>query len=622
MKRLNLLAATFLACVVFAGLSISQTPQVSIPEVGVIQGIVTREGTTTPIGDVQIVVTGSRPGAAPLTATTDSQGRFSIADVPSGSATVRASLQGYWGPSSNGSRPATVSVSVTVQNRQTVNVELSLTPSAAVAGRISDPSGRPVMNASVRLLRPVYSGGVQTLEAFNQKTTDDRGEYRIFGVPPGDYYLGVVPLPAAGARQSGGSQAIPVGTLYPGALEVTAATRIALNGGQEMTGADIRIRTAQPAKVSGRVTSSIALAPVVNTQASALGAAGTVRPGVAEVTIANRSSNGLREVIGGTVTVQANSADGTFEIPGLLPGAYDLYARIPVPAGAGWGPQSPPSVAVNSFAIGRTFVELRDDIDNVTIPINRGVDLTGRVVVDGKPAAINLRISLQSSDGSMNLIGMSGQIYAMVGRFLPLIDNEGAFTIPLVPQGGYRFDLKLGGVGASAAAAPRGAVNARGAAREAAAAAALPAAAAALPAAPPRAYIADIRQGARSIYDSSLNVDTRAQDPIEIHVRTDGGTIEGTVTTPDRKPAKSATVVLVPPEARRRNSALYRTVSTDAQGFFTMLAVPPGTYKLFAWENLQTGIYENQEFMAKHESSGKSIVVSPGSTTTELSLIR
>src|SRR5205085_11896323 len=85
------------------------------------------------------------------------------------------------------------------------------------------------------------------------------------------------------------------------------------------------------------------------------------------------------------------------------------------------------------------------------------------------------------------------------------------------------------------------------------------------------AYLADIRQDGVSIYDNGLVVGVQSAHPLEVIVKTDGGSIEGKVIGPDRKAtAAGLTVVLVPPESRRQNSELYKTARTDDDGHFVM----------------------------------------------------
>jgi hypothetical protein len=87
------------------------------------------------------------------------------------------------------------------------------------------------------------------------------------------------------------------------------------------------------------------------------------------------------------------------------------------------------------------------------------------------------------------------------------------------------------------------------------------------------------------------------------------------VRTPDQKPAR-ATVVLVPPVARRKNPALYKFVRSDAQGHFQISAIPPGSYTMFAWESVPNGAWGNAEFLATHAQRGVSVILNPGTRST------
>ena len=89
--------------------------------------------------------------------------------------------------------------------------------------------------------------------------------------------------------------------------------------------------------------------------------------------------------------------------------------------------------------------------------------------------------------------------------------------------------------------------------------------------------------------------------------------MQGTVLNADGKPAANATVVLVPPQSRRQNALLYRNVTTNETGTFTLRGVPPGPYTIFAWESVPPTAWQNAEFIARYEGRGKQFNVSAGS---------
>jgi hypothetical protein len=64
----------------------------------------------------------------------------------------------------------------------------------------------------------------------------------------------------------------------------------------------------------------------------------------------------------------------------------------------------------------------------------------------------------------------------------------------------------------------------------------------------------------------------------------------------------NATVVLVPQESRRQNSALYKTAITDDKGTFTIRGAAPGTYTILAWQSVISGAWQNPEFLDKYRA--------------------
>jgi hypothetical protein len=96
--------------------------------------------------------------------------------------------------------------------------------------------------------------------------------------------------------------------------------------------------------------------------------------------------------------------------------------------------------------------------------------------------------------------------------------------------------------------------------------------------------------------------------PVDVIVNSAGGSLEGTVTGSDQKPATGATVIMIPTENRRQNPALYKTARSDAQGRFNLSGLPPGRYTLYSWESIPPGAYQNAEFLSKYAERGVPVV--------------
>jgi len=434
-------------------------------------------------------------------------------------------------------------------------------------------------------VRRVYRRGLPAIDLVDGKATDDRGVYRLYRLPPGEYYLvalasRVTPAGISAAANAKGEAA--ANTFYPNGLDMASARPVVLNGGDELSGMDIQVRTTMMFSVSGHVTSTLP----AGSEISALNNA--ARQPIAQIILLPRDPVIVPDNIVRGPT--AATADGAFEVAGVPQGSYDLIARLPV--ARGWGPQNSPERATNPWAFGRATVEVGGaNVEGVNVVVHQGVDLNGRVTVDGNPTGVNLRISLQPDDNTAAF----NPYFDTISNYAPVIDQNGSFTIPVLPEARYRFAFSAGAPG----------VGGRG----------LPTAGQPAVPLPATAYVSDVRQNGISVYDSGLTITSDAADPVEVIVKTDAGSVEGTVTGQDQKPASEKTVVLVP-DQRRQNGALYRIGSSDAQGHFTIARVPPGSYKLFAWDSVLDRAWENPAFLQPFESRGVAVVVAPSAKTT------
>ena len=647
---MKLFALLFLTVASVTYLFPQALPQASAQK-GVVQGIVTRDGTNDPIPDVQITVsvrggpgivsftgpTGeiltmtpqngqqlldavARGGArglpqeildaaqqaargtatngasappAPLNATTDSSGRFTIAGVSAGNVSVSAQLQGYFGPSVNGNYPSIVSTNASVSPDKPADVHLAMVPGGTISGRVFDPAGKALSDTQVQALRRVYSNGVPAWNMFGLKSSDDHGEYRIYRLPPGEYYMAASPQRAPNAFSNGAStnNEVPTATLYPGVLDLTAAVPIVLHSGEDITGINISVKTVATSTISGKVIISV---PTAQVNTAAIQRA-NVPAAVPSVMLARRESVGF-DFGGGGGSSTFNPDDGSFVFRNVPTGSYVVIARLPVTANNGWGPANAPERAGGPIAFGRTPVVVNgSDVKDVAIVVHRGVDLNGHLIVDGKPAAANVRISLEADDGDLNLDAPTANTLNQISIYNPTIEAGGGFTIPLLPEGKYRIQVTFGAAGNA---------GARGQAAASDATSALP------PSLPATTYLADVRQGGNSVYDNGLTIGNQASEPIEILVNTNAGSIQGAVMGPDQKLVPSTLVVLVPAQSRRQNPALYKTARTDAQGHFTFNTVPPGAYTLFAWESVLSGAWQNAEFLRSYADRGVPVSVS------------
>jgi hypothetical protein len=126
---------------------------------------------------------------------------------------------------------------------------------------------------------------------------------------------------------------------------------------------------------------------------------------------------------------------------------------------------------------------------------------------------------------------------------------------------------------------------------------------------PPDSYVSDLRQDARSVFNEGIFTADPSKGPVEIHVGLQGGAIAGSVRDSLNQPAKSVVVTAVPDIARRANAMLYKRVTTDANGDFSIRGLAPGEYQLFAWDVLPQGAEQDSRFFAIYEGKGITVGV-------------
>jgi hypothetical protein len=471
----------------------------------------------------------------PLRAVSDANGQFTFSGVPRGAFTLLARREGYFGAASRNAAftspsptplPEDVSLPVTVRELQTT-VTVSLIPGAVISGRLRDVNGAAAANVPVRALELWYPYGIPMLASVRSVQTDDTGQFRVFGLRPGQYFLAATPAVSTGA----------FATFHPGSLEWTTAIPINLSAGQEVSSMDFSLQTARTVMVSGEITE--------------IGSPATPRS--LRVRLVRQPLAGGAPFEGTFPVVDGRKT--AFELRGVPPGIYHLFANT----------------AANFR--NTTVVEVRDrDATGIQLVLRMNVTVTGTVTVDGatSPENAGARISLSAfdPDGKILVEGSTAQRGVAIAP-------DGRFSVPDRPWG--RYAIRVIGL-------------------------------------EPDAYVDEVQQGALNVYDTGVNVSGGA-DPITVKVKSNGGRIEGIVQTTDRKPLSEAVVVLIPPVARRRNPSLYMTAISDREGRFSLRGIQPGEYKVFAWESVPTGAWENAEFLAKYETQGRAVSIAPAAAT-------
>jgi hypothetical protein len=429
-----------------------------------------------------------------------------------------------------------------------------MTPTSVVRGRVRDASGQFAPNVQVEALVIAFRSGLPFLTPAISKTSDDRGEYRLFGLPPGDYYIGATPRPASAiVARAGGDRSVK--TFHPNAFDISQARKITIHGGEDIQNIDIAIQTPQMFKISGTVSTTV---PVAAPPPEARGAFAVIQQnGNATVQLILSSRDLIKPEggnSGGTSVSVTGTAPGPFEIPNVLPGSYDLVATFN-------GNTPPPAIA-------RAVVDVRNqDVSGLVVTIRPGFVVTGSATIDGSaPGERSIPLGFSPAD-SLKRIGMNR---------LAEPGAEGSFTIAGAPDGRFRLSLL-----------PLG----------------------------PEFYVDDVRQAGVSIFDSGFEIRGRNPDPVQVLIKSGAGSLEGTVQDAAGKLLSAGVVVLVP-ATRRENDALYYNTRSDSAGNFSIRGIAPGDYKLFSWDVMPQGAHYNAAFLEKYEERGIPITIAPRARLT------
>lgn len=311
--------------------------------------VVTEGGQPVPFAIVNVFALGGR---MPSVTSTDKDGKFELNELASGAYELRPIVVGYV-PVANNAGPSGEPLFYRLGD----TVTIIMTRGGVISGRVMNADGEPVVQARVRVERVRDERGrTMRLGSLFRRfwETDDRGEYRAYGLVPGQYLIdagGNNPYQPEASAFDGESP-----TYYPATVR-DAATLVTVESGGEASGIDIRYRGEPGHTVSGKI----------------VGAADAGRVGI-NVTLAHWTS-GTTEAM---IYVQAN-AEGGFALHGVPDGEYNLTASRPV-VGNVYGSERFASPDVRVIVRG-------GDVSGFVLRLAPLGAVTGRVVFEAKPPA-------------------------------------------------------------------------------------------------------------------------------------------------------------------------------------------------------------------------------------------
>lgn len=370
------------------------------PNQGSIEGKITiSDGSS--LGNAEITISKVEREAQTIVVRSDSSGRYNAPDLSPGKYVVRVLHSGYL-PCTYGQKKGHDATEVEVTTGQkTGDIDCKLIAQGVISGRVLGDDNEPRVGASVQAFSPRYDEGKRVLLPASQGVTNDLGEYRIYGLAPGRYYVNVSqqesyhtvnqPLNAPPEERY-------TSTFYPSAPSTDQAVLVDVASGQEVQGIDIEALRSRTFHIRGKV-----LGLSSSTHYTRI--------------VLHPLTPGFEEIYRGRDV--APDSTGDFDLGGILPGSYVVSASF---AKEGQGYRALREVDVR-----------KDDVNDFYLAPSVGIEVHGKVRLyasngeqefDSSSVKIGLRairvvsemddLSTQTtSHGNFRLQGVTKNIYSV-----------------------------------------------------------------------------------------------------------------------------------------------------------------------------------------------------------------
>jgi hypothetical protein len=383
-----------------ATLVYAQSQEVKTAEMGSISGQVRLN--EEPVQGITVILSQkNRNPASPFAKTiTDKEGRFQFKLQEKGDFIISAFAPGYV-TGSPGSSASRFGKQVTVaQGEEVSGIDLVLRRGCAITGRVVNARKQPVIETAIYLQPLDEKGQVRLNYITNSQMylTDDRGVYRLYGLFPGRYRVGV------GERAKGGPITFPTGfyqrTYYPNVTDESKATILELSEGEEANHIDITIEShLDTYSVAGHIIDADSSKPV----------AGLVYGYGAVVNNKFEDS----PAIGGI----PSTGKGEFLIQGLIPGRYLFFIVNDEKTESYSEPVS---------------IEVKDaDITDAVIKVGQGASISGTVTIEGMSESELPKMLSQLTI----LVNMLPAMPEAPRLFVPKVNADGKFYISGLREG-------------------------------------------------------------------------------------------------------------------------------------------------------------------------------------------
>jgi len=543
---------------------------------GRLRGRVLAGDTGSVVRRAQVRISG--PDIGSKTALTDGQGRYEFSDLPAGRFNLSASKSGFVTMQYGQTRPFESGKPIDMTDGQVMEkADFALPRGSVLAGRVVDEFGEAVADADVTAMRMQYTNGRRRLAPSGRNaSTNDLGQFRIYGLPPGEYYVSatlrnmnsmIFDMMGAGggAGPTGSNQNSGyAATYFPGTPNPAEAQRVTLAVAQELGSVDIQLQPVKLAKVSG----------------TAMGSDGKPMSG-AMVMLMPTMKDAMQFMPGGT---SRTNKDGQFTLNSVTPGEYTLQVQslgaMFQAAGAAMSfafstndsstPSTPPQE--REFATASVNVS-GEDITGLVVVGTRGGKATGSVAFEGgtKPEGTNtMRVTAMPTDDSPGPVMMLGNSN---------VKDDGAFEVEGL-MGNRVFRVQN---------LPKGWILKR------------------------------VSINGEDVTDKGIEFKAGSDvNGVDIELTNKTTSITGTVTD-ERGQLKDYTVVVFPEDEAKWGLAQNRWTASarpDQDGHFKFANLPPGAYYALAVEYVAQGEWSDPEWLARAAKKATRFTLDEGGAKT------
>ena len=549
---------------------------------GRILGRVVSTDTGAPLRRARVRLTAPEIGVK--TALTDAEGRFEFRELPAGRFTLNASKSGYVSVQYGQTRPFEQGRPIELADKQVLDkTDVAMPRGGVISGRIVDEFGDPLPDALVSAMRQTWSNGRRRLLPTGRTSqTNDLGQFRMYGLPPGEYYISaslrntdIMIMDAAllGGPSSGASGSTPstgfAPTYFPGTTTAANAQRVTVAVGQEAQNTDFALAPVRLARITGTVMTSEGK-PLEGGMVTAMPTSRTGEVGLA--------------LLGGAVG--RTSKDGNFSIPSVAPGEYTLTVRSVRIITSDGGDTMMFRTAIGGGSDGAEsetasvpVVVSGEDLSNVVIITSKGATASGRITFEGgaPPAANAVRISSVATDADAPGMMASGGA---------AIKEDGSFQLKGLSS---RRLVRVNNL-------------------------------------PPGWTLKSVRLNGEDVTDSGVEFKS-GQDlsGLEVVASSKQTEITGGVTGSNGSPLKDYTVVVFSDDPQYWSLPFTRWVNgtrPDQEGRFRLRNLPAGSYNIVAVDYIEAGAWGDPDLLDRLKSHARRITLSEGgSERVDLKLV-